>query len=177
MYATSFRQNTLKVLWLFSPRAIGDSITFLLTLAIVSACLLSSDSATAAQGGSPNNYSTKFALAENSISENGKWLSGKTVGLDWSNIQTSPGLAIGTQDGNGNHDDSVAVLSGKWASDQTVEATPTCKIGLACRRLDFSSERVLLHTTSQGTRLASASATATACRFSAGMDRLTIRSL
>jgi len=105
------------------PQSNRRLITFLLTLAIVSACLLSSDSATAAQGGSPNNYSTKFALAENSISENGKWLSGKTVGLDWSNIQTSPGLAIGTQDGNGNHDDSVAVLSGKWASDQTVQAT------------------------------------------------------
>ena len=34
-------------------------------------------------------YSTHFPLIENPISEKGNWKNGKTVGLDWADIQNS----------------------------------------------------------------------------------------
>jgi hypothetical protein len=43
--------------------------------------------------------------------------------LDWKNARTTPGLAFGTQTGNGGYDDTVALLTGAWGPDQTVEAT------------------------------------------------------
>ena len=67
-------------------------------------------------------YTTTFSLTENPISEGGQWLNGKTDGLDWSNIQTANGNAIGTQT-NGGYNDSVAILKGPWPADQTVQAT------------------------------------------------------
>lgn len=76
---------------------------------------------------SQGSYSTKFPLAENPISEGGKWINGGAVGLDWTNVRTIPGLAFGTELGNsgGNsaYDDSTAVLAGTWGPDQTVQAT------------------------------------------------------
>jgi hypothetical protein len=72
-------------------------------------------------------YTTNFALLQKPISEGGKWVSGKTVGLDWSDIATIPGLAYGTESGSGAgdnaYDDSIALLAGSWPPDQTVEAT------------------------------------------------------
>jgi hypothetical protein len=68
-------------------------------------------------------YTTKFPLTENPISENGAWINGKTVGLDWTNVRTTPGFAFGTEIGNSGYDDSTAVLAGTWGPDQTVEAT------------------------------------------------------
>ena len=67
-------------------------------------------------------YSTNFPLTENPISENGYWLNGATVGLDWLNVRTTPGKAFGT--GVARHyNDSTALLAGTWASDQSAEAT------------------------------------------------------
>jgi hypothetical protein len=40
-----------------------------------------------------NTYSTKFPLKKDPISEGGRWMDAKTVGLDWGNISTTPGLA------------------------------------------------------------------------------------
>ncbi len=68
-------------------------------------------------------YSTNFPLAENPISEQGKWIDGGTVGLDWSNVQTTPGLAFGTESGWGGYDDATAVLAGNWNSDQMAQGT------------------------------------------------------
>ena len=72
-------------------------------------------------------YATNFAATENPISEGGKWISGKSVGLDWSDVATTPGLAFGTQSGTESgakrYDDSTALLTGAWGPDQTVEAT------------------------------------------------------
>jgi hypothetical protein len=72
-------------------------------------------------------YTTNFAVAENPISEAGKWIGGKAVGLDWSDVATVPGLAYGTESGTGTgnntYDDSTALLEGTWGADQTVEAT------------------------------------------------------
>src|SRR5262245_9190880 len=68
-------------------------------------------------------YSTNFPFAENPISQGGRWKNGQTNGIDWSNVRTTPGLAFGTQTGTNGFDDSVALLTGTWGPDQTVEAT------------------------------------------------------
>jgi hypothetical protein len=72
-------------------------------------------------------YTTNFSIGEDPISEGGKWINGKTIGLDWSDVATIPGLAYGTesgkQRGDNAYDDSVALLAGPWRPDQTVEAT------------------------------------------------------
>jgi len=74
-----------------------------------------------------NCYSTNFATAENPISEKGKWISGKAVGLDWADVATQPGFAYGTESGRGKdkmvYDDAVALLTGSWGPDQTAVAT------------------------------------------------------
>jgi hypothetical protein len=41
-----------------------------------------------------NDYSTGFQLTEKPISENGNWISGKTTGLDWTNVQTTSGIDL-----------------------------------------------------------------------------------
>ncbi len=70
-------------------------------------------------------YTTKFPLTENPISQGGYWMNGKTDGLDWSNVTTTPGLAFGTQSGSSanGYDDSTALLKGTWGPDQSVTAT------------------------------------------------------
>jgi hypothetical protein len=72
----------------------------------------------------PRVYTSNFPLAQNPISENGNWIGGKTAGLDWSDFQSTPGLAFGKEPGNSSppHDDSIALLTGTWAANQQVEA-------------------------------------------------------
>jgi len=72
---------------------------------------------------SAQTYSTAFALTENPISENRRWINGKDAGLDWANVATTPALAIGLQSGAGGYDDATALLAGSWGPDQSVEAT------------------------------------------------------
>jgi chitodextrinase len=68
-------------------------------------------------------YNTNFPLTENPISESGNWINGGTTGLDWSNVATSPGLAHGTVvSAPPPYNDSTAVLTGTWASNQTAQA-------------------------------------------------------
>lgn len=73
-------------------------------------------------------YTTNFSLAENPISERGKWTNGQTDGLDWTNVRTTPGFAFGTELGGHRHppqqyDDSTAILTGTWGPDQTAQGT------------------------------------------------------
>ncbi len=68
-------------------------------------------------------YNTNFPLTENPISEQGNWINGGTTGLAWTNVQTMPGLAFGTESGTGGFDDSTAVLSGNWNTNQMAEAS------------------------------------------------------
>jgi len=68
-------------------------------------------------------YTTNFSLTENPISESGKWTNGKSTGLDWANIRTFPGLAVGTQTDTGQYDDSTAILAGTWGANQSAWAT------------------------------------------------------
>jgi hypothetical protein len=67
-------------------------------------------------------YSTTFPLTEDPISEGGKWVSGKTLGLDWTDVSTTPGRAVGHETG-ANFTDSTAVLQNlSWAPDQKATA-------------------------------------------------------
>jgi hypothetical protein len=67
-------------------------------------------------------YTTQFPLTEKPISEDGNWVNGGTVGLDWHNVVTKPGLAMGT-DSPVAYSDPTAILTGTWGADQAVEAT------------------------------------------------------
>jgi protein-disulfide isomerase-like protein with CxxC motif len=67
-------------------------------------------------------YTTSFPLTEYPISEGGRWVGGGSVGLDWTDVSTTPGLAVG-HEVNGNASDATAILTGKWAPDQYAEAT------------------------------------------------------
>ncbi len=72
---------------------------------------------------SAQTYATNFPLTENPISENGHWINGESVGLDWADVSTTPGLAIGRESGSTGFDDATALLTGSWGADQTVQAT------------------------------------------------------
>jgi hypothetical protein len=67
-------------------------------------------------------YSTNFPLTENPIAEGGQWINGGAVGLDWANVATTPGLAMGMQT-SGTYNDATAILQGPWAADQRATAT------------------------------------------------------
>jgi hypothetical protein len=66
-------------------------------------------------------YTTSFPLTENPISEGGNWINGQTDGLDWHDVSTTPGLAIGHQSGS-SYTDGTALLTGVWGPTQSVEA-------------------------------------------------------
>ncbi len=72
---------------------------------------------------SGNGYSTSFPQTEDPISEGSRWIGGKTTGLDWHDVRTTPGFAFGTQDGTTVYDDSIAILSGGWGPTQSAHAT------------------------------------------------------
>jgi hypothetical protein len=63
-------------------------------------------------------YSTNFDLAENPLSEGGKWFN---TGQLWTKVRTANGLAFGTNGATNTYDDSYAYLSG-FASNQQGEA-------------------------------------------------------
>jgi len=69
-----------------------------------------------------NSYSTSFPLTQNPISEGECWINGGALGLDWTNVSTTPGIAIGHQVGP-DFTDATALLSGTWGPDQTAMAT------------------------------------------------------
>jgi hypothetical protein len=73
--------------------------------------------------GTARTYSTTFSLTEGRVSEGGNWINGKAVGIDWSDIRTTVGLAFGAESGNNGYDDSTALLTGTWGPDQSAEAT------------------------------------------------------
>ncbi len=80
-------------------------------------------SSTQGKRGASRTYVAKLALAEDPISENYSWISGKAVGIDWANVATTPDLAYGMESGIGGYDDSTTLLTGTWGLDQMAEAT------------------------------------------------------
>jgi hypothetical protein len=103
------------------------ALTLAAALAIVlSACSPAANekpaaSATPVAAAPVNMYTTDFALKENPISEGGRWIDAKSVGLDWGNVYTIPGIAKGTA-GPKRFADATALLSGKWGPTQSAEA-------------------------------------------------------
>jgi hypothetical protein len=79
-----------------------------------------------ATGAFGTTYTTNFPLLENPIYEQGAWISGGVAGINWTNVRTTPGIALGTMPGNASGDaqyaDSTAVLAGTWGPDQTAQA-------------------------------------------------------
>jgi hypothetical protein len=73
----------------------------------------------------PRTYTTNFPLSESSISEGGNWIGAGTTGLDWTDMQTTPGFAFATQTGTNPalFDDSIAMLAGSWANNQSAQGT------------------------------------------------------
>ncbi len=67
-------------------------------------------------------YRTRFPSRENPIAEGGAWIGGGRVGLDWTDVSTESGYAIGHQTG-ASYTDATALLTGAWAPGQMVSAT------------------------------------------------------
>jgi hypothetical protein len=82
----------------------------------------STSSTTGSGGSGGRTYHTNFPLTENPISESGMWLNGGTTGIDWHDVSTTPGLAIGHQSLT-SYTDGTAILTGTWGPTQTVTAT------------------------------------------------------
>jgi hypothetical protein len=94
----------------------------LLLIALMSLfCGIKTDSV--ADKGPFRTYYTSFTTNENPISEKDNWINGKTNGLDWSDISTVKGHAIGHQLGNVHYLDATALLTGYWNADQGAKAT------------------------------------------------------
>ena len=70
-----------------------------------------------------NTYTTDFSVSENPLSQGGNWINGGTVGLDWTNVATTNGFAHGTERGSVEYNDSTALLTGAWGSNQIAQAT------------------------------------------------------
>lgn len=79
--------------------------------------------------GGSHSYTTNFPLTENPILEGGRWINGGSVGLDWTNVSTTPGIAIGHQVG-ADFTDATALLSGAWNADQQAVATIYAPVAL-----------------------------------------------
>ena len=60
-------------------------------------------------------YSTNFPATENPLSEGGKWVGGKVVGLDWNNPETTSGKAFASINsginGASRYNDSIAIIN------------------------------------------------------------------
>jgi len=67
-------------------------------------------------------YRTNFPAAENPISQGNIWRNGAADGIDWCNVQTSPGLAWGVGPCPTEYADPTAILKGTWGPDQTLRA-------------------------------------------------------
>ena len=65
-------------------------------------------------------YATNFPLTEDPISERGRWVDGRAVGLDWGHVSTAHGRAVGYA-GKAPFADPVALLAGEWSPNQMVE--------------------------------------------------------
>ena len=74
-------------------------------------------------------YSTNFDGTESPLSEGGRWVNGKTVGLDWQDVRTANGNAFGSGVSY-NYDDCIAHLTNhSIGADQQVSGTIRCASG------------------------------------------------
>ena len=99
--------------------------SLLLVLALASGCgdhVEGPAASSLGPGTTVRSYTTAFPLTENPISDGGQWVNGGTVGLDWSDVSTGSGRAIGHQHG-ASFTDATALLIGPWSGDQEATAT------------------------------------------------------
>src|SRR5262249_12634049 len=59
---------------------------------------------------------------ETRVSEGVRWINAGTDGIDWGNVNTTPGYAVGVTGPSG-FADATALLTGTWGPDQTAQAT------------------------------------------------------
>jgi hypothetical protein len=71
---------------------------------------------------SGSTYSTAFAATENPLSEGGKWINGKAIGLNWNNTQSVPGKAFAADFATG-YNDPISVLTTSFTANQYAEGT------------------------------------------------------
>jgi hypothetical protein len=90
-------------------------------------------------------YATSFADDETPIYEQGAWINGKVVGLDWADVRTVHGLALGVNLPS-KYADPTAVLAGEWGSDQQAEGTITVKTPLptCCHEVELRLRSVIM---------------------------------
>jgi len=69
-------------------------------------------------------YTTVFPNTQNPLTEAGNWTNGLATGVDWANVQSTPGVAFGTNvSGAPPYNDSIAYVNGSWGPNQTSCAT------------------------------------------------------
>ncbi len=116
----------------FTASGLASNTSYAFTVAAFDAAGNSSSqsaplSVTTAAVSATASYSTTFAANENPLSEGGVWTTGKTLGLDWNDVQTGGGNAYATAFNNlaVAADDSIAQLSSNIGIgvDQTISGT------------------------------------------------------
>ena len=100
-----------------------NGATYVVTVSNSAGSATSDPATLTVTAGNQKTYSTTFPLTESVISESGNWINGKTTGGLWKDVSTIPGLAYGTESGSTMYDDSTAVLTGTWNSNQMAQAT------------------------------------------------------
>ena len=73
--------------------------------------------------GAPSSFTTNFPATENPISQGGIWLGGATDGLDWNDVKTTGGQAVGAAFVSGYNDPSAILKSSYFSvsNDQFAE--------------------------------------------------------
>jgi hypothetical protein len=69
-----------------------------------------------------HSYTTNFPGVESPISEGGRWINGGTNGIDWTDVWSLGGKAIGREVGR-TYTDGTALLTGTWGANQQATAT------------------------------------------------------
>lgn len=67
-------------------------------------------------------YSTNFGSTENPLSDGGKWVNGKAVGVNWHNVRSMSGRAVAAAFVSG-YNDPIAVLTTSFAANQYAQGT------------------------------------------------------
>jgi hypothetical protein len=103
--------------------AAGNTAGSFRVIAVQQGGTLADTSAVTVTTSSARSFTTAFPLTESPLSEGGQWITGKAIGLDWSDVATASGRAFGTQSGTGGLDDAIAIVAGAWGPDQSATAT------------------------------------------------------
>jgi hypothetical protein len=121
-----------------------------------------------------SSYVTNFAFTENPLSEQGRWINGETVGLDWSNVQTTKTLAWGTQIVEGRHNDSIALMAGTWEPDLSVQAVVHTESPSFTGKLELLLRGTLSAHSANLYQFTCAAGYTEIIRWNGGLDNLTV---